>query len=355
MNIRTPCHRFFGSLALTALLGAGTALAQMPSNVVDGETIGSPELVKAACDEGRVTYYTAQAGGDEREIIKPFEKSFPCVQVSVISMVTGRLYERVRTEAQAGVTQADVMASSSEILTENLIEAKLVRPWTPPSADKFPKEAKHEGYWYSSNVAVIAPFYNVQLVEGADVPKTWQDLLDPKWSGKIGTSPITIGGSAWAMYAFMKEKLGGDYLKAFAAQKPRMFTSFDPVVLAVSRGELAIGSTTNSNQYSAHAKGAPIHTFFPPEGVPSLNLSTFLIAGAPHPHAGELFANWYLSRQGQASVVAVRGLYSARNDVAPAKDNPPFDQLHAWRLPLETMMARNDALVAEVTGIFGGR
>src|SRR5208283_2336775 len=156
----------------------------------------------------------------------------------------------------------------------------------------------------------------------------------------------------WGEYGLMEGKPGGDYLKAFAVQKPRMFTSFDPVVLAVARGELPIGAVSNANQYSAHKKGAPIHTFYPPEGVPFFTLSTFLVAGAPHPHAGELFANWYLSRQGQASVVAVRGLYSARKDVAPAKDNPPFDQLHVWRLPLETMMAQNDALVAEVTGIF---
>ncbi len=353
MNIRILCHRFFGSLALTALLGAGTALAQMPSNVVDGETIGSPDLVKAACKEGQVTYYTAQAGNDEREIIKPFEKDFPCVRVSVISMVTGRLYERLRTEAQAGVTQADVTGVSSEILTEHLIKAKMVRPWTPPSADKYPEGAKHQGYWYASNVAVMVPFYNVQLVKGADIPKTWHDLLDPKWRGKIATSPITVGGSTWAMYAFMKEKLGDDYLKAFAAQKPRMFTSFYPGVLAVARGELTVGVFSIANEYSARKKGAPIHTVFPPEGMPYYTAPIFLVAGAPHPHAGELFANWYLSRQGQSSVVAVRGLYSVRKDVAPAKDNPPFDQLHAWRLPLETMMAQNNAFVKEVTGIFG--
>ncbi len=353
MHLRTLCHRFFGSLALSALLGAAGALAQTPSGVIDGETVGSPELVKAACAEGQVTYYTAQAEPDERDIVKPFEKSFRCVRVSVISMVTGRLYERVRTEAQAGVTQADVMASSSEILTEQLIKAKIVRAWTPPSAAKFPEGAKHDGFWYSSNIAVVVPFYNEQLVQGADIPKTWHDLVDAKWRGKIATSPITIGGSAWAMYAFMKYQLGDDYLKAFAAQKPRMFSAYDPVVLAVARGEDVIGVATNGNQYSAHKKGAPIHTFYPPEGVPFLNLTTFLVAGGPHPHAAELFGNWYLSRQGQASVVAVRGLYSVRSDVAPAKDNPPLDQLHIWRLPLETMTERNDALVAEVTDLFG--
>lgn len=355
MKVQDRCRWFLGAFAMTALVAAGGARAQTPSGVIDGETIGSPDLVKAACAEGAITYYTSQAEGDEREIVKPFEKSFPCVHVSVISMVTGRLYERVRTEAQAGVTQADVMASSSEILAEELIKAKLVRPWTPPSTAKYPAEAKHEGFWYSTNLAVVIPFYNEQMVQGADIPKTWRDLLDPKWSRKLGTSPITIGGSAWAMYAFMKNKLGDDYLKAFAAQKPRMFTSFDPVVLAVARGELAIGVTTLGNQYSAHLKGAPIHTFFPPEGMASLNLATFQIAGAPHPNAGELFGNWYLSKQGQASIVAVRGLYSVRDDVAPAKDNPPLASLHAWRLPLEKMMADNDALIDEVTGLFGGR
>lgn len=353
MTITCRYHRFFGTLALAALLGSGTALAQMPSNIVDGETIGSPALVKAACHEGQVTFYTAEAGADVREIIKPFEKDFPCVHVSVISMVTGRLYERVRTEAQAGVTQADVMESSSEILDENLIKDKLLRSWTPPSADKFPAEDQHQGYWYASNAAVMVPYYNVQLVKGADVPKTWHDLLHPKWRDKIATSPITIGGSAWAMYSFMKKKLDGDYLKAFAAQKPRMFTSFDPAVLAVARGELPVGVVGNGNQYSAIRKGAPIRTVFPAEGAAYYIGTIFLVAHAPHPHAGELFANWFLSKQGQSSVVAVRGLYSVRKDVPSAKGEPPFDQLHAWRLPLKTMMAQNAALVEEVTGMFG--
>jgi iron(III) transport system substrate-binding protein len=353
--MRTVWYRVFGALALAALAGAGTAQAQQPSGVVDGETIASPDLVKAACAEGRVTYYTAQAEADEREIIKPFEKDFPCVHVSVISMVTGRLYERVRTEAEAKVTAADLMASSSETLAEKLIEAKLVRPWTPPSADKFPEGARHQGYWYSANIAVMVPFYNTQMVQGADIPKTWQDLLDPKWKGKIGTSPITIGGSAWAMYAFMKEQLGADYLKTFAAQKPRMFTSFDPVVLAVARGELSIGVVSNGNQYSARQKGAPIHTFYPPKGEGYLNLALFQVANAPHPHAGELFGNWYLSHQGQSSVVAVRGLYSVRPDVGPAPGSPPLNELHIWRVPLERMMQENDAFVTEVTGLFGGR
>lgn len=339
------------SVAL-AVAAAGAAQAQQPPNVIDGELIATPEVVKAACAEGQVTYYTSQSEADERDIIKPFEKAFPCVRVSVISIVTGRLYERVRTEAQAGVTQADALTNSSEILTEKMVEAKLGRDWVPPSADNYPDGSKHQGYWYASVTTVMAPFYNTQIVQGADVPTSWRVLVDPKWSGRIGASPITIGGTGWLFYAFIKEKFGLDFVRAFAAQRPRMFTAFDPTVLAVARGELAVGVVSNVNLYNKEAVGAPIRTVFPEEGVPFVNLPMMLVAGSPHPNAALLFGNWYLSRQGQASVVRVRGAYSARRDVAPAPGNPPLDKLNIWRVPLKTMMEQNDAFVAEITNIF---
>ena len=80
------------SLALVAagLLAAGRAGAQSPSPVVAGETIATAELVAAACAEGKVTYYTAQRDADERQVVQKFQQAFPCIQVSVISAVTGR-------------------------------------------------------------------------------------------------------------------------------------------------------------------------------------------------------------------------------------------------------------------------
>jgi len=94
------------SVSLSCLLGTATVQAQQPA--VDGETIATPDLVKAACDEGAVTYYTAQSDDDERAIARPFQQRFPCVSVSVISAVTGRLYERIETEFQAGKVVGDV-------------------------------------------------------------------------------------------------------------------------------------------------------------------------------------------------------------------------------------------------------
>ncbi len=345
-----------GALVLAAWLGAGAALAEAPQPVADGETIATPELVTAACAEGAVSYYTAQSDGDERAIIEPFAKQFSCIKVSVISAVTGRLFERLATEAAAGKTQADVAIITDVALAQKLIDQKLARPWTPPEAGKYPANAKAEGWWYAASGSLMYPIYNTQLLAKDEVPRSWRDLLDAKWKGRIATSPVTIGGTAWMQYDFMVKMLGDDYLKKFAAQEPKLFTAYDPVVLSVARGETLIGVSSALNEYSQRVRqGAPVAPIYPPEGLPFTNYPMLLIATAPHPHAGELFANWYLSKLGQSQLVAVRGAYSRRDDVPPAKGNPPLAQLKPWNPGREEILKDHDALISTVSALLGQR
>ena len=113
----------------------------------------------------------------------------------------------------------------------------MVRPWTPPVAAKYPANTKMEGWWYSASGSFMYPIYNTEVVSAAEVPKTWKDLLDPKWKGKIATSPITIGGTAWMQYGYLKATFGEAYLKQFAAGEPKLFPSYSAAVLSVARGE----------------------------------------------------------------------------------------------------------------------
>jgi iron(III) transport system substrate-binding protein len=344
--------RILATLGLLAAIVPGLARAQAPT--ADGESIGTPELVKAACAEGQVVYYTGQSDGDERNIIEPFVKQFPCIKVSIVSAVTGRLYERIRTETQAGKPQADVVMITDEALTQQLVDTKLVAPWNPPSDAAYPANSKVSGWWYAGSSSFMIPIYNTDLVTGADIPKTWADLLNPKWRGQLSTSPITIGGSAWMQYAFMHDVLGGDYLKRFAAQQPKLFPAYNPVVLSVARGEQMVGVTAALNEYPERvANGAPIAPVFPPEGVPFTNYPMMLMANSPHPHAGELFANWYLSKVGQAGLVRVRGAYSARADVASAPGNPPRAQIKPWNPGHDALLKEHDPVLNEVLALFG--
>jgi iron(III) transport system substrate-binding protein len=346
--------RFLPAFGLLAAIVPGLAGAQLPT--ANGEVIGTPELVKAACAEGQVIYYTSQSDGDERAIIEPFAKQFPCIKVSVVSAVTGRLYERVRTETQAGKPQGDVMMITDEALTQQLMDAKLLAPWTPPADAAYPSNAKVSGWWYAGSGAFMVAIYNTELVTAADAPKTWTDLLNPKWRGQLATSPITIGGTAWMQFAFMHDVLGADYLKKFVAQEPKLFPAYNPVVLSVARGEQLVGVTAALNEYSERVgNGAPIATVFPAEGVPFTNYPLMLLANGPHPHAGELFANWYLSKVGQAGLVRVRGAYSARADVASAPGNPPLAQIKRWNPGHDAILKEHDALLNEVLALFGRR
>ncbi len=345
------------SAALFAItLGLLNSQAGAQSPVVGGEVIGTPELVAAACAEKEVLYYTAQRDADERTIVQAFQKQFPCLRVSVISAVTGRLYERVQTEAQAGKTQADVLLITDEALVERMISDKLLAPWTPPSSSAYPPNAQQKGWWYAASGALMYFVYNTESVTAAEAPKTWKDLLDPRWKGHISMAPVTTGGTSWIQFYYLATQLGDAYLPALAAQEPKVFPAYNGVVLSVARGETKIGLTNSLDVYPLQVgQGAPIRPVYPPEAVPVTNYPMMLMAAAPHPHAAELFGNWYLSKAGQAELVRVRGVYSARGDVAPAAGNPPLTGMKLFNPGHDVVLAQHDKLVEDVTKVLGRR
>ena len=337
-----------------AMLVAGSAWAQSP--VVAGETIATPELVAAACAEGRLTYYTAQRDADERQIVALFTKAFPCIQVSVVSAVTGRLYERLMTEHAAGKPQADLTIITDEALTQRMVDAKMVRPWTPPQAAMFAPNAKQDGWWYGASGALMYFITNTQAVPPADAPKAWSDLVDPKWRGKLSMAPVTTGGTSWVQFDYMKLEMPKTYLPALAAQEPKVFSAYAAVGQSVARGETLVGIIDSLDDYPLRVgQGAPIAPVYPAEGVPFVNYPMMLLADAPHPKAAELFGNWYLSKTAQTELVRLRGVYSFRADVAPAPGNPPLAGLKLWNPGHDAILRDHDALVDEVIGIFGRR
>jgi iron(III) transport system substrate-binding protein len=245
---------------------------------------------------------------------------------------------------------------TDEAVAQRLIDGKLVRPWTPPAADKYRITAKVQGWWYAGSGSVMYPIRNSRLLSEADAPKSWLDLLDSKWKGKIGTAPITVGGISWMVYAFLTEKFGRDYLLKLLAQDPRMFAGYGHVMLSVERGELLLGTVGALDEYSRRTvERAPIAPIFPTEGVPFANYPMMLMANSPNPNAGELLANWYLSKAGQSNLVRVRGAYPARPDVPGAPLNPPLADLKPWNPGHDFILREHSRLIAEVTKIFGGR
>jgi iron(III) transport system substrate-binding protein len=344
-------------LAFLCGLGASAAVGQtLPAPVVDGETIGTPDLVKAACAEGAVVYYTGQSADDERRIIEPFTRQFPCIKVSLISEVSGRLYERIRTEVSAGKIQADIALLTDPQITQELIEQKVVKTWHPPMEASFPDNGKLPGWWYAALGTPFYPIFNTQAVKEGAAPAEWKDLLDPKYAGKISTASISVGGTGWIQYAFFRYKLGDDYLKAFVAQNPRMLNSYTAAAVGVARGEFPVGVVASVNDYPIRVlQHGPIKAVYPSQGMPFIPFAMMLMTGSPHPAAGELFANWYLSKQGQSSAVKQRGTYSWRKDVAPPEGAPADLNAKFWYPGVDFILKNHDALIDELRQLTGGK
>jgi iron(III) transport system substrate-binding protein len=210
---------------------------------------------------------------------------------------------RVMNEARAGRMQADVFDGTGA--TASLKKEGIVAKWIPENAKRFPKEyIDAEGYWVATNLYVLTPGYNTELIKKGTQPKTFQDLLDPKYKGKIAwnsTSSSSAGpGFVGIVLDTMGDEKGKAYLRELAKQQPAgLAVAARQVLDQVIAGEYAIAlNIFNNHAVISAAKGAPVEwiPMDPALGVLSVISVT---KDAPHPNAGRLFVEFLMSEDGQ--------------------------------------------------------
>jgi ABC-type Fe3+ transport system substrate-binding protein len=210
---------------------------------------------------------------------------------------------KIINEAKAGKMQADVFdgTNTSEVLKkENLVEA-----WKPDSAKDWPSEvADPDGWWVATNVYVLTPGFNTELVKKGTEPKTYDDLLDPKWKGKFvwNGSVSTSGGPGFVgnVLSFMGEDKGMAYLRKLSGQKiVNLDVSARQVLDQVIAGEYPIAlQIFNHHTVISAKKGAPVDWIKMEPATVVLQVAS-VAKGAPHPNAGKLLLDYLVSDEGQ--------------------------------------------------------
>ena len=260
-------------------------------------------VIEAAKKEGRVVWYTTLI---VNQVVIPlktaFEKKYPGVTLDYSRNDEGPTAIRLMNEAKAGRVQADVFDG----LTVNVPlkrEGLLARIDVPNAAD-YPAEMKDaDGTWHALLLFVFGPGYNTTMVSKADAPKTYQDLLDPKWKGKMAWNPSSSAGAIGfvgnIMMSMGPEK-GMDYLKALAKQNVVNVEASSRAILdQVIAGEYPMGLMMFNNHTVISArKGAP-SDWSPLEPVPVAFDSLGIMKDAPHPNAARLLVEFLLSDDGQ--------------------------------------------------------
>ncbi len=237
----------------------------------------------------------------ESEIIKEaFGKAYPNITVTTIEKDSAAILSTV----QQGGANPDgdvVMLIAQDSL--DAMKANLQSYKTKNDA-KFGEGYKGEDEkWYASSMPLQTFMYNTELLKGDDIPKSWYDLADPKYYGKIVLANPSSSGSAYAQL-YMMYKLTGDLslAKAIAKNGTTYVTSSKAGPQGVDRGEFALTMTGESNVSTYIGQGSPVAYLYPQEGTGLRVEGSAIIANAKNLKAAQIFMDWLTSKDGAEAI-----------------------------------------------------
>jgi len=283
-------------LVLLFLPFAGITNAQSPD---------LKRLYEAAKKEGRLVIHDGGTLEEIRPIINAFEQQFPGIKVEAICQPAPTIPTRIIAEAAAGKLSIDAASQSVGGHLLNLIERGIVRKVDVTKVVKVePENIWMGGYLYVETSVVPVWGYNTDLVSPADVPKTWEDLLHPKWKGKIYMSGF--GNIHASMFFTRPEAEAVSYLKKFRPQNVVLKANPRATSNSIATGEAAIGETFTRVFIEYKQRGAPVDIapigpqMYVPDGTCAMN-------GSPHPNAADLWVAWRQMPEGRAASLKFAG------------------------------------------------
>ena len=262
-------------------------------------------IAAAAKKEGTLTLYTTIAEKDLPAIIKPFEDKYG-VKVNVWRAGTDKVLQRAVTETRAKKYDFDAVHFGAPEM-EALHREKILQPVNSPvHKDLLAGSVPAHKDWAATILSVWVQAYNTQVVKKEDLPKTYRDLLDPKWKGKLGIEAKNDDWFATVVHQMGGEQQGLKYFQDLVAKNgisPRQgHTLLNNMVVS---GEVPLALTVyNYMPEQAKKKGAPIDWFVIEPAIARAN-AIGVARNAPHPAAALLFYEYLLGPDGQKAMVSI--------------------------------------------------
>lgn len=305
--------------ASLAAVSPGTAGAQGVPPALKG-------LYDAAVKEGGgVTIYSQIVPTTLEALSQQWNRNFPGVRLEYVRLTTAPLIERVNAEFASGKPVADVIMVSDVVWPEDLFKAGRIAEYRLPDYAVYPAAYKRDNYYFVSQLYVSGILYNPRRIQGADVPKTYMDVL--KFGKRAALAdPRAGGGNASIMFGTM-QLFGEAFWKQAAAAGVQYSQSVADATPRVLSGDIAASIHTHSFAACEEAAGKPIKIVYPQEGVWSTLAVTFGTKGAPHPRGAELFLAYMMSDEGQSFINTRDCTYSVRPGVKLSPALPPINSI----------------------------
>ncbi len=343
------------------MLKAGTALA---ATTVFAEPIRAaappaeaitPELIAAAKKEGKAVWYTSVDLPLAEKVARSFEAKYPGVAVRVERTGAERVFTRIAQEYGSRIYAVDIVNSSD---AAHLIVWKrdgLLAPYVPEDVAKhYPAEHKDADGQFASFRIFLCPIgYNTNLVKKEEAPKSYADLLDPKWIGKIVKAHPSYSGTILTATYQMSRDIGWGYFEQLAKQRIMQVQSASDPPKKLALGERAImADGIEYGLFQLKEDNKPVDIVYATEGTPLIIGPNAIFKSAPNPNAARLLQSYMFSAECQQLCIDVGGLRSAHALVKEKPGRTPMRDIKLMKDDAVAVEKQSEAIKARYSQIF---
>ncbi len=313
------------------------------------------ELIDAAKKEGKITWYTSIDLVLGEKVGKLFEAKFPGISVKLERSGAERNFQRIGQEYASKIYNCDVVNSSDAAHLIIWKREKMLAAYVPEDvARDFPDGQKDpDGMFASWRVTLCPMAYNTKLVKAEDAPKSYADLLDPKWMGKMVKAHPGYSGTIMTSTQQCSRDLGWPFFEKLSKQKVMQVQSATEPPKKVIQGERAI--MVDGGEYvvlEARGRGQPIEVIYPTEGTPLITGPSGIMAQAPNPNAARLFYAWSMTAEAQQLNIDVAGLRSAHPKTKDKDGVRKFSDIKLMREEANVVADKADEIKAQYVKYF---
>jgi iron(III) transport system substrate-binding protein len=320
------------------LRGAGVVVAGSTLSTRVMASAPPPEpvtqaLIDAAKKEGQVSYYTSTDLPVAEKVAKAFEVKYPGISVHTERTGAERVFQRIGQEYSSNIHAVDVVNSSDAAHFIVWKRDGILLPYVPEGVAKYPAEHRDvDGQFASFRVWLSIIAYNTNLVKAEEAPKSFADLLDPKWKGKIVKAHPGYSGTIMTATYQMQRDLGWTFFEQLAKQNIMQVQSSADPPKKLDLGERAVMADGNEyNIFQLKEAGRPVEPVYASEGSPLIIGPNGVFKDAPHPNAAKLFQSFCLSREAQQLIIDVGGLRSVHPDTQEKAGRKPLKDIKTMK------------------------
>jgi iron(III) transport system substrate-binding protein len=337
------------------VLGAGTLFAERVKAAAPPATAITPALIESARREGKLAFYSALDLPLSEKLGRAFESVYPGIAVRVERSGAERIFQRIGQEQASRIASVDVALSTDAAHFVLWKRNGWLAPFVPEDVAQYypPEGADADGMHATVCASLSGLGYNTNLVKPDDAPRSFTDLLDPKWKGRIVKAhPSYSGTILTATFALVRE-LGWPYFERLAQQKVMQVQSASDPPKKLGLGERAVQADgVDAILLQLKEQGQPVEFVYASEGTPLITTPAGVFRSAPNPNAARLFQNFLCGVEGQQIFIG-GNRHSFHGLAKPKPGRTPLAAVKLITSDPAAVEAKSEEIKARYTRLFG--